>query len=552
MRAFLPIAFLAACAAEPTSAPTPATTPEACGDTALPIVGGGCRPVGVPNDGCGEGFEHTDRDTCRAILPPAPCPDGTIATPADRTCRSIGTCGGSIPPGALRVDRASTAPDPDGSEAKPYPTIQAALTAASDGARIVVAAGSYPEALKIGKRVTLQGTCASKVEIAGATGAFASIEITAAGVVLSDVAVSGTGFGVVVTNARDVMLERLRVHDTRVGGVYIANGGPGASATLRESVIERATGAGATAGSGELVIERSLIRDTRADTRKDWGYGVRSERFGPVDKPSEVRGRVTMRRSWIDHNKTGGALAQGSDLTLEGSAITEVGARPKDGAGGEGVIGLSFHGAPMVQVAQSYIARSRTAGIAVYGGELSIDRTTIEEILENDSGMLGVGVLARPSGPDVSPPLSAKLTMSASAIDNVRYVGVLILGAEATLSSTSIRDVAARSSDAAFGDGIGLAGFPGNGGAILETRLTATDVLVMRAARAGITVGGASLSLERSRLSCNTVDLDVEPFIARDVGQPFKLEDRGGNACGCASLAACAARTDGLEPASAP
>lgn len=532
--------LLVACNSAPSN-PTP-PEPVRCGEVELPR-GESCLAIGVPRDGCATGFRHDGRGGCTPEL--ADCPNGQLAVPGETTCHAVAACKGRFgdaKPGPDTVYVDATTAGGDGSIDKPFATIQAALDAARDGATIAIAAGKYPEALKIRKRVIVQGACAASVELAGA-GEFTSVDVTATAE-LRDVAVSGSGFGIVVTNAKDVILDRVHVHDTKSGGVYVANGGPGASATLRASLVERATGAGATAGSGTLTIERSLIRDTRADTRRDWGYGVRAERFGPPDKPGGPAS-VTVRASVLERNTTGGALAQGSALIIEASVVRDTAVRPKDNLAGEGVIGLYFQSAAEVSILQSWIARAHTAGVAMYGGKLSIDRTTIEDIGTNGVGALGMGVLARP---DIAALGTTELNLGASRIANVRHVGVLIQGATATLTSTIVRDVAA---NGPFGDGLGIVGHP-KGSTIVDASVTATDILVARAARAGITVGGATLVLEGARLACNAIDLDVEPLVARDLPHPFSLEDRGGNECGCETRAKCAAQTENLEPASAP
>lgn len=548
-------AALCACSSKSSEEAEAPAKPRECGAAEIPLSTGECRAVGVPLDGCASGFSHDGAGGCVPILPDGDCPEGQLAVPGDAACHSVSPCTGERfgavreGPNTLFVDATASAIGADGSIAKPFATIQAALDAASDGATIGVAAGTYAEAIKIKRRVALRGACAEKVAITGASGAFAAIDIASTSE-LSDVAVSSGGFGVVVTNARDVLLERIIVRDTKSGGVYVANGGPGSSATLRGSLVARATGAGASAGSGTLRIERSLIRDTKSDSRRDWGYGVRAERFGPPDSPSAQPAEVVVQQSVIARNLTGGVLAQGSQLTLEGSVVRDVDVRPRDGAAGEGVIGLFFRGAARVNVVQSFITRTHTAGIAMYGGELTIDRTTIASIASNGQSLLGMGVLARPSSVDMTPIARASLTMTASRITDVRHVGVLILGADATITSTLLRDVAA--SAIGFGDGLGLAAFRDARGVTLETTVTASELLLRGAARAGIAVGGATLSLTRSLSTCNQFDLDVEAFFAKDQPHPFKLEDGGGNRCGCDRLGTCNARTEGLEPASAP
>lgn len=477
--------------------------------------------------------------------------------PGDPTCRPVAVCKegryGDAPatPGTIFVDAASTATTPDGSLERPWPTIQRALDAARIGSTIAIASGKYPEAIRVRKKLTIHGACTTSVEIGGATGAFATVDVAASGAELRGVAVTGSGFGVVVTNAIDVVLERLWVHDTKVGGVYVANGGPGASAILRDSLVERATGAGATAGSGGLVVERSVVRDTRADTRRDFGYGVRAERFGPPDSLSETPANLVVRRSVIERNKTGGAIALGSALSLEGSVVRDVATRPKDGLAGEGIIGLTHGMAPTVSVVQSYVSATHTAGIVAYGGELTIDRTTVTDVGANAAGDLGFGILARPAAPG-GPQPPAHLSLNASRVAKVRVVGVLVLGAEATLESSLVLDVTPRESDGAFGDGVGIGGFPISGGEVVAANAIVRGFVVRRAARAAVIVAGASLAIGETLLACSAIDLDVEPTVGGGIDRAFSLTDLGDTWCGCGLGHRCRGQSAGLQPVAIP
>lgn len=70
------------------------------------------------------------------------------------------------------------------------------------------------------------------------------------------------------------------------------------------------------------------------------------------------------------------------------------------------------------------------------------------------------------------------------------------------------------------------------------------DNLIQSTDRAGISVFGASASMEDNDIFCQSVDL----FGAEYGGFDFSLDDLGGNQCGCGSLTICAAKGEGLEP----
>jgi hypothetical protein len=152
----------------------PDDAPGGCQPGTLTLDDGSCQPAGIPPDGCGEGFEHDGDVGCLPILPADPCPDGMMAIPGETTCREVMACGngpwGELPVdgNTVYVDQSYPGTDSDGSEAKPWHTINDAYAAAAPGALIAVAEGRYVEDLSIrNKAVRLWGICPSKVEIAG-------------------------------------------------------------------------------------------------------------------------------------------------------------------------------------------------------------------------------------------------------------------------------------------------------------------------------------------------------------------------------------------------
>jgi hypothetical protein len=59
------------------------------GPAEVPILGGGCAPIGVT--ACATGFTSDGTGGCDPILPAAPCPDGALAYPGLRAApRSTG------------------------------------------------------------------------------------------------------------------------------------------------------------------------------------------------------------------------------------------------------------------------------------------------------------------------------------------------------------------------------------------------------------------------------------------------------------------------------
>src|SRR5262245_38384618 len=143
--------------------PVPPPPDDGCAPGERPLDDGACQPAGVV--ACAAGFEADGTGGCRAILPAEPCPKGSMAVPGETSCREVSPCGrgkwGERPPptGALYVDAAYLGGDGDGSEAKPYTTIEDAVLSAPRGATVVVAEGSYAEHVDLNAPITLRGRC---------------------------------------------------------------------------------------------------------------------------------------------------------------------------------------------------------------------------------------------------------------------------------------------------------------------------------------------------------------------------------------------------------
>src|SRR5262245_22622469 len=138
------------------------------------LVGDQCLRPGVPPDACAPGFEPDGASGCRAILPAEPCPRGTMATPGATACTEVAQCTGGkwgaipVEPSTEYVDGTYAGTDSDGTEAKPWRTIQDAVDAAAPSAIVAVAEGHYPgDVLMVGKPVRLWGKCPALVEISG-------------------------------------------------------------------------------------------------------------------------------------------------------------------------------------------------------------------------------------------------------------------------------------------------------------------------------------------------------------------------------------------------
>ena len=256
---------------------------DECGDDEVPLLGGGCRRVGVrecldgkgiagppdwtckpigPPTKCLTGWKNGKDGWCEPILPSAKCPAGTMEVIGKDTCQPIGDCGtgtwGKIKTTAstIYVDGSYSGSSSDGSKTSPYTTITAALFAAKPGAHLAVAAGTYNENLNIKQKVTLEGRCAQKVTIKG-TGKSVAVQVRlwADGTVIRGVTITSgnTGLGV---DGLSVTAERVVVHGCTGVGIQVDPTVKQGKLTLRDSLVANNREAGIILNSSQATVER--------------------------------------------------------------------------------------------------------------------------------------------------------------------------------------------------------------------------------------------------------------------------------------------------------
>ena len=468
--------------------------------------GDGCLAPGVPTDGCGQGFEPDGEGGCLAILPDAPCASGSMALPGEQTCRPVSPCGagtwGDIPTdgSTLFVDASYGGGNENGSQAQPFTTVQQALAAAASGGRIAVAAGSYAEDLFIDKPVELWGKCPSEVTLGG-PGPSAAIELqsSAAGTEIHSLAVTGAGEGILSFNA-NVVVEGVWVHDTSSYGVAVYGGTPAAEGTVRDSLIERAAIVAVSAHNSMLTLEDSVVRDTQPSSSGDFGRGVEA---GGTSAPSTV----VVRRSVVSASRDSGIVAYPGTLIVEDSLVT--GTLPQAstltrGGGIEAFYNASAGIRSELTIRGSVVEGSHYCGVCVEDSELLMERTTVRDTQPQQAdNLLGFGV--RIFGVNAALAQRPYGEIRASTIDGAYLVGLPLVGGEALVESTIVRNVQPRATDQYFGRPISLE--PSNLTGLGSTA-TLRGVLAERGHEVGIHVLASEAAIE------STWVRDIEPRAA--------------------------------------
>ncbi len=562
--------FLSACSSNDASPPcTNCNEPKICDEVSV-LTAEGCVRVGVTE--CAPGFV-SEAPRCTPKLPET-CAKGTFGVPGDETCHAPTTIAldGTI----VYVD-AAAADGGDGSPAKPFRTIQAAVNAAPADARISIAAGSYRENVRVARRLLLIGVGADKVEISGIDSNRAAVEVRADATV-AGVAVTGGGLGISVTDA-NATISNVWVHDTRVVGVNVdvttgtttarvehslieaagyagvavfgadveivasairdtqfldGTGGPGAlgalykgkrpKLTVRGSLIERNHEVGVGVAGGDLVVEDSLIRQTEAMRDGTAGNGV----LASYDRATRTMPTLLVRRSVVENSREIGIAINGGEGTIEQTVVSDTLFRTADNYYG---VGIQADPGVTLTIRNTFVTKSRHMGIAFFGSGGAIDDTIVRETLLDGDNKSAVGIaIAEAEGS------RANVTITRALADRNFVAGVLVSASDATLVDCSVRNTQGRA-DGIFGDGVvGL----GRDGDHLPN-LTITGLTAYKNARAGVTLFGGNAVIGRSQLTCNAFDLNVEAYPA-----PVTLKDDGENQCGCSERAVCRAQSNTL------
>jgi len=581
----------AGCGEEDETEPPPkpakdAAAPPACPAGEAKLDEGECEPAGIPASACGQGFTYDGRGGCTPVLPDGVCPDGQMAIPGEAACREVAPCGsdpwGDIPVDAdtQYVDGSYPGTDSDGSAERPWTTISAAISAASSGALVAIAAGTYSEDVAVvGKGVRLWGRCPKLVGVRGQTVGNPAVDLRAGGAELRGVAVTGPGLGVAVTNAKDVVVDQVWIHDTGDIGAYFSIALGPAAARLSGSLVEAAGGFGVYVDGAELTMESSVSRESHATAM---GPGTGLSCLDSLQKGSPCK--LTVSGSLIEQVMGVGLMVGASEATIDGSVIRDVEV-DENKAGGFGleVIHNPNNDPGTATMRASVVERTRGMGISTYGSSLTLDATAVLDTLPGGDMRFGRGIYAvenRDTGH------RSQLKVTRSLVDHAHETGIFVLGSDGTITSTWVRDTQVQVTDqqggaaiaAALGsdtgqraqvtiDGSVLEGSPsvglyvsdadlelvssvirgtkpqpnglfGDGVGVLRRAEETTNVKVRSSriessARSGIANFAGNVEVLETTMECNPIDLDGErvlpPFPTRD----FAFDDRGGNACGC-------------------
>jgi hypothetical protein len=398
-----------------------------CAMGTIPDVDKGCVPVGVT--GCAPMFVDA-RGLC---LPAASmCAAGSYPVPSlgcvaiDGAGCGAGTWGDvADAPENLYVDGSYAGTDSDGSRLKPYATVDAALAVATDGDRVVLAAGSYSGALSLTHAVELLGVCPSKVTLTADSAAVRVITASpgAGGTAtIRRLTIDAAVPGISVTSG-DVLIEDVVVQHVSFKAIEAI--GKTTTVTVRGSLVADTTnggtnniGVGVQAFGAKITMEHSAVIRTRTGGLQAFSTGkidatdvfvgdVLADPAGEADLAVASAGDLTLTASVLRGGGIGARVFQNGTLGIHGSVV----AGTTDPM--YGVLVATVDAASVADVDGSAFVDGALYGLTLYAGTGTFTNNLFADLKGGPFGGIGISSFG-------------KLTSTHDVIARVSGVGVQI------------------------------------------------------------------------------------------------------------------------------
>ncbi|HZO14341.1 MAG TPA: hypothetical protein VFB62_13810, partial [Polyangiaceae bacterium] len=344
--------------------------------------------------------------------------------------------------------------------------------------------------------------------------------------------------GIYVQGA-SAIIERSVVRDTAADGngqfgrgvtFYDGADGRPSNGAIVESTLERNQDLGVVVGASQARIDAVTLHDTTLGSDTMAGLGI-------LVHSGASRATAEITRSLLDANTSVGVFVDFGDAVMEGLWVRNM--QPNPNGYGYGVIVQSdpvTGGASHADIRYSVVEGCHELGVAYVGSDGLIEASVVRDVVPGNRGYgVGLGVQYAVYRPEI--PTWATATVKGTLIEGSTQVGVHVI-ADVRMERCLIRETRADASGL-YGDGVSIESYG------RESSLELIGTRIERNARAGLSVFGAAASLDTNAFVCNGFDLHAGAF----KGSEERLEDLGGNGCGCSEPdAACKAVSAGLTP----
>ncbi|MBD90212.1 MAG: hypothetical protein CL940_07730 [Deltaproteobacteria bacterium] len=320
------------------------------------------------------------------------------------------------------------------------------------GGRIVFAAGDYDQGILVSKSISLVGRCSSMVTLSGVReGVFVPTILEVQGYVeasVSDLTISGPGFGLFAHSGAQTSISRVSFKMTHTGG--IAAYGLGTTVEASEVWVsdtkldaEGSYGRGIEAGGGAtLSVSRSRVSDNHTSgivafsdamvtVSEVWVSGTKLNAAGLSGRGIDaVTGAsLSVSRTLISHNDSGGILGSGSGTTLTASEVWV--SDTKQVAYGPLSVGIVAHDGASVSVSGSRVSDNHSYGVLSIGSgaALTLSEVWVSGTKLNAEGLDGRGIVAQEG---------ASLSVSGSRVSDNHTLGLAAHDSGTTVEASDV------------------------------------------------------------------------------------------------------------------
>ncbi|MBW2524458.1 MAG: hypothetical protein JRI23_09795 [Deltaproteobacteria bacterium] len=316
--------------------------------------------------------------------------------------------------------------------------------------------------------------------------------------------------------------------------------------SLRDGTIERTVTTGVLVSGAPATLEGVLVRDVAlaAEPRLARALAVQTS-------PESLQpNTVTIRGARVQAPPELGVAVLGATVDIQGVAVVDDPATdppPNPPPFGAGIlVQETLEGVPAsAAITDSLVDGAPSLGLLVLGADATIENTHVRAPHPSPLGStLARGILVQAS---FQTQTRSAATIERCLVEESPEMAIAVIGASVDIAHTVVRN--SLGVNGFWGDGLVLASYiaqrPGHDFEIIQpAEVQIRSTLVQNVARAGLFAAAGTVHLSDSMMLCAPIALNGEQVEGFD----FDLVDEGGNHCGCDGVfPPCRVLSEGLS-----
>lgn len=221
--------------------------------------------------------------------------------------------------------------------------------------------------------------------------------------------------------------------------------------TVAETLISGNRTIGINAANSSVIVDRSLVRDTRPGVKGNTlGVGIAVTTDPSLSKAGAPVAVLTMRHTTVSGNSWSGIYLWGANASIEHSLVHENRSASINDVQFGGIVALvDPQGAnrPLVKVQNTVMTNNGKSGITGLGVNLVVKRSAVRKSRAVISAGLdsAVGLLLIGSGPSWGNGAPTNLVLEDSVLEHIEEVGLAVIGGvRVAVDRVTIRDTKTR------------------------------------------------------------------------------------------------------------